>query len=201
MLDASQRVVFRESEFGFVRKMIDVGHVHQFRVVGKVASNGSFDRLVFGDEDPKGCLRVMDYPERYTAQFVENTNAAIFDTLTIPADYDTQDWQTMIRDHLSKRTSSRMRYFRLFLEDFSHRDALRQWVKSEYPDTAFKIEKPKIKDQNAAILPPTSELFTTLERRPAPTPSSIASHVSAWIETEFGQAMSEETVGRYLAIA
>lgn len=64
------------------RYVADIGHVHKHSQHGRILSNGSFDRLAHGEEEPKGHWRVRLYrPDRFEARFVENTDAMIYRTV------------------------------------------------------------------------------------------------------------------------
>ena len=189
------RVVFREDQFPFIRKMIDVGHVHQHRVKGKVISNGSFDRMVYGDEEPKGFIKIFDYPDHYTAHFVENKHAAVFDTLVIDKDDTTETIRDKVVSHLSKIHSDRKISLRFLIESTEHRDAIKDWMKKEYPEINIKFKK-KGDPEDQSILVPSSILVTPAVKRVAPTPKTLSSFIRAHMPESY--VLTIEEIDRYL---
>jgi hypothetical protein len=176
-VSTENRIVFRQSQFDFVTKLIDVGHVHQYQINGKAISNGSFDRLVFGDESPKGLIKVLDYPDHYTAQFIENKQAAIFDTLTFKADATTEIIREQLVNHLTARPSDRRRYLRFQLESMEHREAIQSWMKEHHPTIGLKFKK--IGEEDKQVIKPSSLVVAPLQKREAPTRQTIASLIKA----------------------
>lgn len=71
---------FKEEYFlNVVRGYIHVGHYHKYSRLDRILANGSLDRLVHGEEDPKGYVVVND--DSYI--FIENTNAYIYKTINV----------------------------------------------------------------------------------------------------------------------
>lgn len=177
-------LVFKNTQFDFVKKVIDVGHVHQHRICEgsddglypTVISNGSFDRGVFGDEDPKGCIRVTDHGETYTAQFIENTKAAVFDTLLVQPDLDTNGIRDLIDSYMRSLTSTRKLSLRFVVDAKEQHEAIRTYMRETYPDVRIERKKSSDKLSTDPMLP-TSNLITVRERRLAPTRKTIASFI------------------------
>lgn len=66
------------------RFVVNTGHIHESDHRGKILTNGSFDRLVHGDEKPKGHWRVRLKPGgTYHATFVENKGAMVYKTIRL----------------------------------------------------------------------------------------------------------------------
>lgn len=64
------------------RYNVFAGHIHQKWVYGKILGNGSFDRLIHGEEEPKGHWRVhYRNGESVKTKFVENTEAMLYRTI------------------------------------------------------------------------------------------------------------------------
>lgn len=62
-----------------VRHYISIGHIHQFSILDKIIAQGSFDRLVHGDEGAKGHVRLM----KGVPKFIENVGAMRYKTLEV----------------------------------------------------------------------------------------------------------------------
>lgn len=168
-------IVFREEQFPFVKKFIDVGHVHQHRIRGKVISNGSFDRLVFGDEEPKGCVEIIDHGHHAVVHFVENTDAAVYDTLVFSEEDDTVSIREKISNHLALLKTNRKVSLRFSVPSDDQYAAIKSWLKEIRPD--IRVERKKLKDTKDRQMMPASTLVVKKERRAPPTLKTIASHV------------------------
>lgn len=195
-------VVYKAHQFPFVKKLIDVGHVHQHRIYAKqsdnepdVISNGSFDRSCHGDEMPKGCVRVWDYPDHYTAQFIENKDAAVFDTLTFGADDTTESIREVIQARLDQYITQRQIELRFITTRTDHRDAIKTWMKETHPKVRCGFKKADDKAEPSALL--ASNLVTSSrEKRMPPTPGTIAQFVRDHIPTDYH--LSLEAIDQYL---
>lgn len=67
-----------------VKHLIFIGHIHQHSIYdGRILSNGSFDRLGHGDEDPKGYIKVRVSDEHHHIDFIENKNAKLYKTIDV----------------------------------------------------------------------------------------------------------------------
>lgn len=62
-----------------VRHYISIGHIHQFSILDKIIAQGSFDRLVHGDEGAKGHVRIL----KGVPKFIENKGAMRYKTLDV----------------------------------------------------------------------------------------------------------------------
>lgn len=63
------------------RQKVFAGHIHQKWVHGKILGNGSFDRLIHGEEESKGYWRVSYRNGGEKARFIENKNAMTYKTI------------------------------------------------------------------------------------------------------------------------
>lgn len=63
-----------------VHYFINIGHVHKFSTYDRILSQGSFDRLAHGEEEPKGGIMVSLTFEQKFFQFLENKGAKIYKT-------------------------------------------------------------------------------------------------------------------------
>ena len=176
VLSRDNAVVYSEDQFPFVKKLIDAGHVHEHRIVGNAISNGSFDRLVAGDENPKGCIQIDDYPDHYTARFVENTYSAIYDTLIFGDDMSTQDICHQISTHIASLNTERMISLRFIIERSDLKDAIKAWMRETYPKIRLNIKK-QSETSDKPVMVPQSALFVTFEREIAPTPKTLPTFI------------------------
>ncbi len=69
--------------YELVRRYTLIGHHHVHRIFGNIIVPGSFDRLVHGEEGPKGHIQIKDYGDRAEIKFVENKGAKIYRTVNL----------------------------------------------------------------------------------------------------------------------
>lgn len=194
-ISQANSIVFTESQFPFVKKLIDVGHVHQHRISGNVISNGSFDRFVFGDESPKGFIKVLDYEDHYTAHFIENTNSAIYDTLVFTSEDTTESIRVKIDSHLKSIKSNRQISIRCVIESLDHKEAIKSWMKEVYPDVRCMIKR-SAELSNKNMMTDDSLLDTSSEKRISPTPETLAVFIRNYIPENY--PISIDDINRYL---
>lgn len=71
-----------EQYLSIVKEYIFIGHIHTHSTYKRILAQGSFDRLMHGEEEPKGHLRVSYDSEGFRrVKFVENKGAKIFKTI------------------------------------------------------------------------------------------------------------------------
>jgi hypothetical protein len=191
------RIVFKKEQFPFVRKIINVGHVHQYRSDAFVYSNGSFDRDCHGDQDPKGCIKVLDYPDHYTAQFIENIHASRFDTLVINADADTIQIVDLIQNHLATLDLTKQIYLRFVTEHGEQYEAVKAWMRENHP--TIKTVRKKTTDKDGQYIAPiASSLFVETERRVAPTRKTIAAFIKEYLPED--DSLTIDRIETYLEL-
>lgn len=69
-----------------VTQYIFIGHVHYHSVFDRIIAAGSFDRLAFGEEQPKGHVRIKvrgKGPATDEFRFIENTRAKLYTTVDV----------------------------------------------------------------------------------------------------------------------
>lgn len=177
-------IVFKESQFPFVKKAIDVGHVHQHRISGNVFSNGSFDRLCHGEEDLKGCILFKDTPQSYTAQFIENKLAAVYKTLTVPDEIDTETLSSFIDSQVGAIDSNRRVSIRFVVNSSEIYEAIKTWMKEKYPKVKITRKKSNDKSDTVAMLLSSTSFASTREKKIAPTRKTLSSFIRNHIPEE-----------------
>ena len=83
------------------KKLLDIckgplffGHIHKHQCIrDRLYYVGSFSRWCFGEEEPKGFMKVVYTPEtkEYTADFIENTKAKSYNTMVVDYNNTTDD--------------------------------------------------------------------------------------------------------------
>lgn len=66
-----------------VKHFISIGHIHEHSVNDRIVAQGSFDRLGFGEEHPKGGVVLTISKGGNYFNFIENTHAKIFKTIEV----------------------------------------------------------------------------------------------------------------------
>jgi hypothetical protein len=190
-------IVFSMDQFKFVRKLVDAGHVHQHLMTDRFVSNGSFDRTVFGDEGKKGFVIVDDYPNVCAPHFVENTQAAVFDTIGFPHDVDTSEIKSTIDTYMSNQTSTRRIALRFSVADSKDYEAIRAYMGMMYPNVRIMRHKPSKKESSDTIVA-ESTFMEQAHDRIAPTPATLASFVRSHISPDF--VLSIEKIEQHLGM-
>ncbi|MNU19676.1 3',5'-cyclic adenosine monophosphate phosphodiesterase CpdA [compost metagenome] len=71
-----------QNYLAIVRHLIFIGHVHTASSFERIYAQGSFDRIAHGEENPKGHLRAIAWPNgEHEVTFVETVNAKRFVTI------------------------------------------------------------------------------------------------------------------------
>lgn len=80
----SDRFKYDEAFFlSKVKAFISIGHVHKHSTYERIISQGSFDRLCHGEEEPKGGVYIELHPHGNRFYFIENVCAKKFKTVHI----------------------------------------------------------------------------------------------------------------------
>lgn len=122
-----------------VKHFINIGHIHKFSVFERIVSQGSIDRLVQGEEEPKGgTLMSISDDKEDTFRFIENKTAKIFKTIdarkaTLADIYDKLD-----KEVLKLRPGS---YVRLRLMPGSMILTIMKEIKIRYTEYIFSTPK------------------------------------------------------------
>jgi len=177
-------LVFKEAKFAVVGKAIDVGRVRQHRISGNVFSNGSFDRLCHGDEDPKGCIRFFDYPDKYTATFIENKQAAVYDTVFIPESADTETITKIIDGHMAGLSFVRKINIRFLVDSSEQYEAIKSLMKEKYPDVKIARKKSSDKPDNNSMILKSTTFISNREKKISPTRKTLPNFIRAHIPDE-----------------
>ena len=73
-----------ENEYlSLVKHYISIGHIHNSSIFKRILAQGSFDRLVHNEEEPKGAMCIDINNDRRSYVFIENKDAMIFKSINI----------------------------------------------------------------------------------------------------------------------
>lgn len=168
-----RRHVYTEEMFDFVRRRILVGHVHTPAVSpsGRIAYNGSTDRLSQGEEEVKGMILTEDDGgDKITMRFLANPKATTFRTF----DYSHLDASEAVVNSLAEDidalpVDNGALFVRVIHPSPEVRGALANFVEIHYPLVQFShrgIKVPKHEDRyvSKGILP----VDTNIPKPPTP---------------------------------
>jgi len=119
-----------------VKGFISIGHIHEFSKRGRIIAQGSFDRLTFGEEGPKGAVFIEDNKINRNYIFMENMDSKKFMTYEIE--------ETNIIEIIDKvgyliRDIPQFSFIRLKLLNIDDRDSLKH-ITSTYPTYSFTFQ-------------------------------------------------------------
>ena len=190
---AAQKIIYAESQFGFVRKLINAGHVHIHQRVGKVISNGNVDNTRFGETGPKGAVLVIDRSDgTVTSMHMVNQFAAPYITVSYDATKSTKDIMDDIAETLRRITTTRIIHLRVLIENKDLRAAIRVHLLTEYPHIRVRVGAPPKESSEDVSL--DTEGYHALALPPMPTPDSLADFVYNRISAKDGSILQDEVI-------
>ena len=132
-----------ENYLSICNRYIFIGHVHNASRFDRILAQGSFDRLRFNEEEPKGHYRVTCHPniEDDRIEFVENKGATRMDTVSIVGK-DTEEAYKALEHTLSLPEGS---YIRIEIERRTEHLAIFDSLKARYPKFNWKTLEHKVK--------------------------------------------------------
>lgn len=90
------KILFNATEFTkLVNGYVIMGHIHNYSRHKKVVYCGSFDRLVHGEEETKGYLKITRYPE-WSCELIPNTKSTKFVSVYTEGSID--DLDTVVQE-------------------------------------------------------------------------------------------------------
>jgi len=129
-----------------VKYHISIGHIHRHSVNGKILAQGSFDRLVHGEEEPKGAMVVTINKITNNTEwlFIPNKNAMTFKTLDYRKLVDHEVYSEL--DKLVKllRPNS---HIRILVSNESLLAKNKHEIRNKYPMFNIEIQSKDQKDQ------------------------------------------------------
>ena len=189
---AAQKVIYEESQFSFVRKLINAGHVHLHQKVGRVISNGNVDFTRFGETGPKGAVLVRDQGEDgATSRFLVNQYAAPYVTLTYDESKTTQEITADITAAIKAIVTTRLIHLRVLIENKDIRTTIRTWLLDTYPHILSKVAAPP-RDASKTSGEDTTALCMGVTLPPMPTPDNLADYVYHRISAKDGAISQDE---------
>ncbi len=131
-----------------VREWIFIGHVHEKSQHDRILAAGSFDRLTFGEEAPKGHWRVKcrgKGKESDEITFVENTHAMRYDTLDVEGMELTAVVKLVEDQNMQKGQNLRLLCTKLCPAFFTERE-----LQNTFPDFRLIVKAKKEKASDRA---------------------------------------------------
>lgn len=129
-----------EDYLNICKYYIHVGHVHTFSVFDRIIANGSFDRLIHGEEEDKGAILVnLDSKLGNTYKFLVNKNALLFKTITI--DTTIEDIFPVLDKELAKLPINS--HVRIVSNNVEILTKSIKAIQQRYSNLVVKLDKPK----------------------------------------------------------
>lgn len=146
-----------------VKHFIFAGHIHTHSQYKKILVPGSFDRLIHGEEGPKGYLHVnVISPDIADIHFIENKDATIYKTF----DCRNRDVLEAIPKYLSEKDYPKGSHFRLILDKDSPFRTNLSKIERRWSDGHWSIKKEKTDMQLSSTLKVVKEEYHALDITP-----------------------------------
>ena len=174
----------------YVKGCVLNGHVHRSSIYRNIISVGSFDRLAYGEEGPKGIYRIDIDDDKYKFTFIENKEANRFVTVDLLGYGEDRDaalkyfcdtWTSMLPDFIPGQPV----HVRVQTDDKTINDACRSAAKEMWKWTIVDAAKTVKREQ---VL---DNINTCLEELPVITPGNIETLLMPIIERR-SHKISEE---------
>lgn len=178
-----------------VRYLIFIGHVHRSFVRERIVPSGSFDRLVQGEEEPKGYHIAVVKLEtgKYTLTFHENKKAKIYKAVDLNGIDETELWVKL--DHLVRSYPKRSAFSLRVGRDNTIAKVLKE-IRSHYPEYEWDLVVEKTKKEK------TEEMERAMQANmihlPDLTPDVIMSKVKAILQAKKTDETLIESASIYL---
>ena len=106
-----------DNYLNIVKHLIFVGHIHQYSNYKRIFAQGSFDRLIHGEEEPKGHIRAIINTDTndYKVKFIENKGAKVFKTIDC-TNLNLEDTILLIDKQLKKHKLPNSSYVRILVD-------------------------------------------------------------------------------------
>lgn len=176
--------VFRQDQFGFVRRGVLIGHVHQPNHSGMFIYHGSSDRINQGEEEPKGVLLTTDQGDGkpVSFQFIENKNAFVFRTYDLSRYSEVEKMIDHVENNLSKEDVSKPVYIRIQHPDVILRGACLMELKRRHPTVDFTHRSPE--KNKPANVQDAREIVDAILVKDAPTIDTLPKAVTLYLQQE-----------------
>lgn len=129
-----------EDYLKIVKHYICIGHIHTHSVKDRILAQGSFDRLIHGEEEPKGGILIDINNDERNYWFLENKLATIFKTYRLE-DEDLDKTIVYLDKELKKYPSNSN--IRLIVPNDSYITKNSNIIKSRYKLLNIKFDKVK----------------------------------------------------------
>lgn len=158
------------SYLSIVKYLIFIGHVHRNFVRDRIVPSGSFDRLVQGEEEPKGfhIAEVDIKSSNYKLTFCENKKAKIYKAIDLDQFDETNIWGFL--DQLVKEYPKKSAFSLKVKKGNTLNGSLRH-IRSRYPDFEWDMAIEKTKKEKTEEM--ESALFASMVSLPDLTPEEL----------------------------
>lgn len=178
-----------------VRYLIFIGHVHRSFVRDRIVPSGSFDRLVQGEEEPKGFhVAVVDLEEgTFTLTFHENKKAKIYKAVDLSGVDETTLWARL--DHLVRSYPKRSAFSLRVGRDNTIAKVLKE-IRGRYPEYEWDLVVEKTKKEKTEEM--EKAMQANMIHLPDLTPDVIMSKVKTILHAKKMDTTLIESASIYL---
>lgn len=129
-----------ENYLDICKYYIHVGHIHTFSVFDRIIANGSFDRLIHGEEEDKGTILVnIDSALGNSYKFLVNDRSLIFKTINI--DTSIEDIFKVLDKELLKLPNNS--HVRIVSNNVDMLTKSLKAIQTRYGNLIIKLDRPK----------------------------------------------------------
>jgi UDP-2,3-diacylglucosamine pyrophosphatase LpxH len=193
---AHTKIVFTYEMFkDIVNGFVIFGHVHTHSAFKNVLYCGSFDRLMHGEEEAKGFLKIERTPT-WKCTFIKNELSTPF--VTIPIDGDMDELESIVEklpDKVNKRMDISHGYLRFIVKSPELKVALLSRVPYLFPQLSITIKVLDGSSDEPVVL--NSDVFELIELGSVPTRETLTSDIINFLsqyrpDTKLTQELIEE---------
>lgn len=192
------KITYRPEQFHFVKKLVNVGHVHTTRCVDNkgipILYNGSPERLRHGEEEDKGIYLVKEKSDNITITFIENKESTVFKEIK-NSKLTEKTALTYWKKIFDKLPRERLAYYKFTHPDIGVRLAIDNLSKS-YPHVMFTHRSPKDKEK---LHVSKDDLSISITKTHIPTKETFSKDILSFLRNcDRGKSLTEESINRYL---
>lgn len=193
------KLCFRPEQFSFVKRLINVGHVHTTKTYDNkgvpILYNGSPERLRHGEEEAKG-FYIVEETDKDTLriQFIENKDTTVFKDIRND-DLTQEDALSYWAAIFTKASKDKLAYYKFTHPEVGIRLAVEKLSK-DYPQIVFTHRSPK---ETEKVHITGESLSISAVKTHVPTQESFAKDVLDFLqENGRGSTLTESLIETYL---
>lgn len=194
-VENAPKVLFKASQFSFVKKCVFAGHIHTPSIYKNVYYNGSPNRMAHNEEEDKGYLYFEDFGDCVKVKFVKNDMSPVFKTLDYSADSDTKSILSDYKKKIDYYTKNYVIvYVRIIHPDITIRQALKTYTEEHFPHVYYQHTSPKDKSKSTSCVSEI-KIDVSLHKYQKET---LPADVSDFIKSRYNVIVDKKKIKLYL---